>query len=438
MRRCSLQDVFSQHFDSFAARRMLHPRESRAAWCIRHCFTPSCGAHLLRCPAGHFEQLQLHACRHRSCPRCAARPRQLWLQAQLQRLLPCPHFHVVFTLPHVLLPLWRCNRSRMAALLLDCARDVLLQLMADPARCGVRPGLMLALHTWGRNLSLHPHVHCTLSAGGITPEGLWKPASSTFLLPLAPLQHLWRGKLLARLKALLVAQRLALPPEFAMPHWLHCIRTLYRAHWNVHIQRPYGHARGLALYLARYVKGGPVPADRALRLAGNGLVRMPYTDHRDGRTKTLCLPAHDFIERVLCHAPPARTHQIRYAGLYASAHAAHHHAARLHILAAGLPRTAPAPTAQAPISNATAPTAEAPRCPQCNATLLLHRMPARMHPRSAISPAATDYPATAVPPGPTRRSNGQLTAGRSGAPPPQGIVGSAPQRPAVSCRSTKR
>lgn len=448
MARCSLQDIFARYFDSFAAQRKLHPRESRAAWCIRHCFTPECGSHRLSCPAGCFEQLQLHACRHRSCPRCAARPRQLWLQAQLQRLLPCPHFHVVFTLPHELLALWCFNRASLAAVMLACVRDVLLQLMADPKRCGVRPGLLMALHTWGRNLSLHPHVHCVASAGGITPEGTWKSTSSAFLLPLAPLQHLWRGKLLARLKALLVAQRLSLPPELDLAHWLHCIGTLYRAHWNVQIQPPYGHARGLLLYLARYLKGGPVPADRVLRLDQRECVRMPYTDHRDSRPKTLCLSVHDFIERVLWHAAPARQHLLRYAGLYASAHAAQHRAAREQIIAAeSYPHTsapasaatsAAAATASVAAPNTITPSSEPPRCPQCNATLLLHRLPGRMHSPSAISLLACDFPSTAVHLGPTERSNGQLAGGHGRAPPPPGIVASARPRPPVSCRSTKR
>lgn len=422
--RCSLQEVFERHGDAFASARTLHPRESRAAWCIRHCFTPACGSHRLSCPAGCFEQLQLHACRHRSCPRCAARPRQRWLQARLPQLLPCPHFHVVFTLPHDLLALWRCNRAGMAALMLECVRDVLLQLMADPSRAGVRPGLLMALHTWGRSLSLHPHVHCVLSAGGVTSEGLWKSTSGTFVLPLAPLQHLWRGKLLARLKALLAARRLALPPGLDLPHWLRCIRALYSAHWNVQIQRPYGHARGVLLYLARYFKGGPVPAGRSLRLDERGLVRMPYTDHRDGRAKTLTLPAHAFIERVLWHAPPAHQHQLRYAGLYASAHAAQHRAACEQILAAAPAPAAPASAAPAPAAPAACPCSpttstsipEAPRCPQCNATLLRHRLPRRMHPLGENSLTARDYPATAVHPGPTGRSTGPPTAGRPSQP----------------------
>lgn len=368
--RCSMQDIFNTHFDSYAKQRCLHPRESRAAHCIRNCGTGALGTQTLACPDGHFEAVQHCACRHRSCPRCSSKPRQLWIDSQLARLLHCPHFHVVFTLPHVLLPLWSFNRAAMASLLFDCVRDSLLELMADPKRLGVRPGLLMALHTWGRNLSQHPHVHCLVSAGGVDVNGQWKPGCAGFLLPLKPLQLLFRGKFLAQLKSQLVAQHLRLPPAQDLPHWLSTISQLYRVHWNIEIQPPYEHARGVALYLARYVKGGPVPQDRALSLDAKGLVRMGYTDHRDGRAKTLCLHAHEFIARVLWHAPPKGLHTVRYAGLYSSAHAAQYHVAAAAATPAGLPQPAP-PCSSTKNQPAVAPTRPTcPTCPTCNRPLL--------------------------------------------------------------------
>ena len=365
--RCSMQEIFDAHFDSYAQQHSLHPRESRAAWCIRHCGTGAFGSQTLACPEGHFETVQHHACRHRSCPRCSGKPRQLWIDTQLQRLLPCPHFHAVFTLPHVLLPLWSFNRATMASLLFDCVRDSLLELMADPKRLGVRPGLLMALHTWGRNLSQHPHVHCLVSAGGIDQNGQWKPGCAGFLLPLKPLQMLFRGKFLARLKALLAAQRLHLPPAQGLPHWLSTIRQLYLAHWNIELQAPYEHARGVALYLARYVRGGPVPKDRMLSLDSKGLVRMGYTDHRDGKAKTLCLHAHEFIARVLWHAPPKGLHTVRYGGLYSCAAPAQYLAA-----VAALASTTPPQRSSSPTKN---PPPVAMACPTCQRPLLtrIHR-----------------------------------------------------------------
>ena len=393
--RCSMQDIFNRHFDDYAAQRNLHPRESLAAWCIRNCGNGAFGTLTLACPEGHFEVDQHRACRHRSCPRCSGRPRQLWLDSQLARLLPCPHFHVVFTLPHVLLPLWSFNRAAMAAVLFDCVRDSLLELMADPKRLGVRPGLLMALHTWGRNLSQHPHIHCLLSAGGIDHDGQWKPGCAGFLLPLKPLQILFRGKLLARLKALLTAQHLRLPTEQGLPVWLATIGQLYRKHFNIEIQPPYDHARSVALYLARYVKGGPVPTDRLLQLDDKGLVRMGYTDHRDGRAKTLCLHAHEFIARVLWHAPPKGLHTVRYGGLYSSAVPAQYQAARAALTCPSQPAPQPVPQPNAPKTQPVL-TPTCPTCPTCQRPLLTRfRRPAHQNRENSFNSQRASQPSPA-------------------------------------------
>lgn len=439
--RCSLQDIFAQFFDKFAQQHKLHPRELHAATCIRNCYTPALASHALVCPRGHYLQSQLHGCHHRSCPRCAARPRALWTQFQLQRLLPCPHVHIVFTLPHVLLPLWSLNRSAMIAMLFACARDTLMELMADPKRLGVCPALLMALHTWGRNLSHHPHIHCLLSAGGIDPLGNWQAGNSKFLLPLKPVQRLFQGKLLASLKAQLLSNQLTLPVQQPLHQWLACIKALYTAHWNVQIEPPYAHARGVALYLARYVKGGPLPADRPLSLDSNGLVRLPYTDHRDGRTKTLCLSADEFISRILWHIPPKGIHTVRYAGLYTRSHRVQYALAQSHLLAQLAspclpPEPAPLATHLAAPANTAPHTSPAPLCPTCSSPLQRRLLPCAVPRKSQISlisqrchlhalratPAGaqtgtlTGTPrATTSPPGPTLRSRRHRSASPSGA-----------------------
>ena len=400
--RCTLQDVFVEHFDAYAAQRVLHSRERRAAWSIRHCFTAAMGTHLLVCPNGHFQQLQYHACRHRSCPRCAQAPRCAWIDAELQRLLPCPHFHAVFTLPHELLPLWAFNRRLMADLLMNCVRESLMQMLATPRHGGIVPGLLMALHTWGRDLSYHPHVHCLLSAGGLDDQDRFKPLSQRWLLPLPPLRKLFCGKLLAGLKQLVASAEFILPPRQPLEHWLDCIRGLYAKHWNIEIQPPYSHASGVALYLARYVKGGPIPADRPLSMDSSGLVRMPYFEHRSQRRMTLCLPASQFIERVLWHAPPDGLHLVRRAGLYCSALRAQHQR-----LLEQLHQPAPPPQLQTLASHALPDNPNAPRCPHCSAVLQLARCSPPQAPDDQISLALRSLP---TPPpahlGPTQRSTG--------------------------------
>jgi Putative transposase/Transposase zinc-binding domain len=363
--------VFADGFDAFASTRTLHPREARAAWCIRNCFGPALGSHTLICPEGHLFE-QSHACRHRSCPRCAGRNRAQWIDSELSRLLPCPHFHLVFTLPHELLPLWEFNRECFIRMLFDAVRGCLLELLADPRHLGATPGLLMSLHTWGRNLSHHPHVHALVSAGGLTPNQRWKPTRAAFLLPLKPLQRLFSGKLLAALRARLDAAELHLPPRQPPSHWLALVSRLYRKHWNIQINPAYGSGRSVTLYLARYAKGGPLPSSRPLFL-NNSTVSFDYTDHRDGSCKRLRLSEHEFIARILWHAPPKGVHTVRHAGLYATAARNDH---RLACIALGLPcamhppddlHLTPAPDRSAP--------PQPILCPTCNAPLQLARSP---------------------------------------------------------------
>lgn len=406
----SMQDVFAQHFESYQRGRRLHSRETRAAQSILQCYTPDAGSHVAWCPDGHYAQQTCHACRHRSCPRCADRPRQLWVQAELQRLLPCPHFHTVFTLAHELLVLWEFNREAMITLLMDSVRSSLLALLGDPRHLGATPGLLLSLHTWGRNLSHHPHVHALVSAGGVRADGRWLATREGFLLPLAPLRKLFAGKLLAGLTELLNQAALRMPSELPAPHWRRIISQLYRKHWNIQINPPYASGRGVTLYLARYAKGGPLPEDRALDLH-DGHVSFDYTDHRDARRKQLRLSAHEFIARILWHAPPKGVHTIRHAGLYATAARRQHHQA---LLALTLPHSPHLANPSLPPVSSTAPS-----CPTCGSPLQRRFFSSR-HDADQISYQSAPHAAHLTPRsahlGPTGRSNGHPTASRS--PPP--------------------
>jgi len=359
-----MQDIFAEHFDAYAQQHRLHPRESRAAWCIRNCYTPACGSHTLVCPQGHVSREQFHACGHRSCPRCAPRTRASHIDAELSRLLPCPHFHVVFTLPHELMPLWQFNRQCLIKLFFDCVRLTLLEMLADPRHLGATPGLLMALHTWGRNLSHHPHIHALVTAGGLSADLQWHATRDGFLLPLKPIQRLFCGKLLAGLRALLDNSDLRLPPEQPSTYWTKSLRALYRKHWNIQINPAYATGRSVTLYLARYAKGGPLPKQRALFLT-NATVSFEYTDHRDNQSKRLHLQPHEFISRVLWHAPPTGVHTVRHAGLYATASRRHHLAASV---ALSLASTNKPPPHHAPATPPATPPI-APRCPTCNLPL---------------------------------------------------------------------
>jgi hypothetical protein len=360
------------------------------------------GAHVLSCPQGHFSTTQYHACRHRCCPRCAQRPRQQWLATQLRSLLPCPHFHLIFTLPRVFVALWQFNRALIAQMLFDSVRSSVLALCADPRHLGATPGLLMALHTWGRTLSRHPHVHCLASAGGIDAHDQWRACASNFLVPVEPLRQLFRAKLLCALRAALDHHRLALPPKHDAAHWRTIIARQWRAHWNLQINAPYAHGRGVALYLARYVKGGPLGSDRRLHL-GPDSVAFAYFDHLSAKRRRLTLEPDEFIERILWHAPPRGQHTVRHAGLYASALRRQHRIC-LRLLSPQLPpATEPALACHALHASAQ-PTA---LCPACRTPLQRTYVRPAPHQDGEFSQST---PATPVQLGPTGRCSGQTPA----------------------------
>jgi hypothetical protein len=405
----AIQSIFRAHFPQYAAGRQLHVREWRAAHALMNCHTAALGGQVLSCPNGHYSLTRYNACRHRSCPDCAQAPRQQWLQRELERLLPCEHFHCVFTLPHEFLALWVYNRVRVNRLLFDCARLSLLELCADERHLGARPGILMALHTWGRTLSQHPHVHCLVSAGGLDEQGRWQHCRPHYLVPVKALAALFRGKLLHQLGQDLADQRLALPPEQDAQHWRAVIRAQYRSHWNVQLSEPYAHGRGVALYLARYAKGGPLSAQRLIRHDAQQ-VQFTYTDHRDQHTKTLTLSPQEFITRVLWHAPPGHQHMVRHCGLYASAARAQHQRSRTLLSPMVMP---------AMPSNTLRCVAPAPLiahnnllCTQCREPLRPQQslLPTHRFGENSMASAPTDH----LPTGPTGRWTGHSTAQSSG------------------------
>ncbi|MEX2207280.1 MAG: IS91 family transposase [Myxococcota bacterium] len=318
--RATLQQVFRRGFDAYARTRRLPRHVTRAARDIQQCRSAACGRHLRACPDGHTARIFYNSCRHRACPQCSHARIEPWVEARAQQLLPCDHYHVIFTVPHPLEPLWHRNRARMNDLLFRAARETLLELLGDPKYLGARPGVLAALHTWGRTLSFHPHIHALVTGGGWHGQA-FKAVRNGFLLPFRVVRSLFRGKFVAAIREALAQQALVLPAEFSDTKLANLLRRLERQPWNVHVSERYAHALGVAIYLGRYLRGGPIANSRLLGLDADG-VRFRYTDHRDGGSKEMRLPVEHFIQRVVWHIPEPGKHLIRYWGLYARGNAA--------------------------------------------------------------------------------------------------------------------
>jgi hypothetical protein len=318
----TIQQLLNEHLDGLLGGHTLSAPQYRAARALSVCRTAKLGGHVQRCPNGHIERVWYNSCRHRACPQCNGLAKERWLERTRARLIECAHWHVVFTIPHELNVLWMLNTDAMMRALFAAARDTLLELLADPRHLGAQPGIVLALHTWGRSLNLHPHIHALVSDGGLR-EGVWIAPRRSHFLPATVVMRLFRGKLLDALRTLHRGGALRLPDDMSPERFASLTNRLGRkVKWNVRVCARYAHGRGVSAYLARYVKGGPFHNTQIVR-ASSAQVLFRYTPHgeSDAPKRSTCLalsPAH-FLVRVLTHAPEPRRHTVRYYGLYAHA-----------------------------------------------------------------------------------------------------------------------
>jgi len=310
-----IQNIFRYYFARIKNKK-LPLKDIKAAEAIMLCRTPEQGYNYLACPEGHEGKIQSHSCKHRSCPICADKSRQDWIESEKERLLNCSHYHVIFTLPHEYLNLWQYNRKWFTQAIFKACRDTLIELLEDKKYLGATPGILMTLHTWGRQLNYHPHVHCLVTAGGITKTNNWKTLEGDYLLPIRVVKALYRGKMQSYIKTALKNNDLKLPEGCSDNAMLSCINRLYKKQWSVRIQEKYKHGKGVVLYLARYMKGGPINPKQIIS-CGNK-VEFRYKDHRDQRVKRLSLRLDEFMKRILWHVPEVGVHVVRHFGLYAS------------------------------------------------------------------------------------------------------------------------
>ena len=310
----TLQSIFRTTFDDYRARHGLSMDQHKAAQAIMSCRSEALGYEEWACPNDDHVERQPHSCRHRSCPRCQGARSHEWLEQIKERLLPVNHYHVVFTLPHELNPIWHYNRRWCADRLFKASAETLRQLLKDDRYLGAEPGLLSSLHTWGRTLIFHPHVHVLITGGGVA-EGEYREVQKDFLLPVGVLKAKFRGKWLSWLNQAYDAGELRLPEHWTEADWRKTLRRVARKPWNVRIQGAYRHGQGVAVYLSRYIRGGPIK-DHRLLSADHAQVRFRYRDHHDGKEKTLALQTDQFLSRVLWHVPSDGQHHVRYYGLY--------------------------------------------------------------------------------------------------------------------------
>lgn len=317
--------IFRRHGEAFRQNHRLCRVQLQAMRAIEDCRTAVLGGHLYRCEECGSEKNVYNSCRNRHCPKCQSLDKERWLARRRSELLPVPYFHVVFTLPEELNVLALGNPEVVYGLLFDSASRTLLEIAADRKHLGARLGILAILHTWSQTLVLHPHLHCIVPGGGLSPDGeRWMATSQRFLLPVRVLAPVFRGKFLAGLKQLHQEGRLSLTGEAEKLRdpfeFLNFLDRLYKKSWWIYSKPPFDGPEKVLGYLARYTHRVALSNHRLVRLDENQ-VTFTYKDYsQGGRRREMTLPVEEFIRRFLLHILPHRFVRIRYYGLFANRH----------------------------------------------------------------------------------------------------------------------
>jgi hypothetical protein len=310
---------------------LAHPTQVEQACCgqvkkvlhrLAACRTSALGYHLYHCSdegCGHVHY-QYHSCRDRHCPQCGALKKDEWIEARSRELLPVKYYHVVFTLPAELSGVVLGHQKLLYSLLFEAASRTLLAFAEDKQYLGARLGILSVLHTWGQALSFHPHLHCVVSGGGITPEGGWKEAIKNdyqFLFPVRALSAVYRGRFLQGLKALIQKGAVTLPAGTeAKALW----DLLYQKPWVVYAKAPFGGPQQVIEYVGRYTHKVAISNHRITATnTEEDSVTFSYKDYADaGRQKQMTLSATEFLRRFAQHVLPKGFTKVRTYGYLAN------------------------------------------------------------------------------------------------------------------------
>lgn len=233
--KLTLQTILQLGYETYARMHALPDYVRRAVWALLACRTARLGGHVQACPDGHIERIWYHSCRHRLCPPCAWLQIERWLAKQKARLLACDHYHVIFTMPHELHALWVANVAVMTQRLLASVHATWFERLRDAQYLGAQPGMIATLHTWSQTLLLHPPMHTLVTGGGLNATGPWGAVRNGFLLPMAVVMAVFRGKLRAAIQQGLAQGTRQLPPGKSRQQMEHLLNKLGRTKWNVPI-----------------------------------------------------------------------------------------------------------------------------------------------------------------------------------------------------------
>jgi hypothetical protein len=324
-----LADIFRQHGEAYRQAHRLPLRQLRVMRAIEVCRTAALGGHVEQCGQCNYTRIAYNSCRGalraRHCPKCQNGERARWLAARKSELLPVEYFHVVFTVPEEVARIAFYNGEVAARILFQTAAETLLTIAGDPKHLGAAIGFFAVLHTWGQNLLYHPHVHCVVPGGGLSPGyERWVSCRPGFFLPVRVLSRLFRRLFLEALQAAFNSGELQFPGEIEAlkepSAFTIYLAPLKEKEWVVYAKPPFGGSVQALEYLGRYTHRVALSNQRILDVK-DGQVTFQWKDYRSKhkqKSRTMTLRADEFIRRFLIHTQPPGFQRIRHYGFLAN------------------------------------------------------------------------------------------------------------------------
>jgi len=323
-----LADIFRQFGPAYRQTHCLPLHQERLIQAIVDCRTPALGGSVDWCDHCQFTHIRYRSCRNRHCPKCQGAAREKWIQQRRTELLPTDYFHVVFTLPEPIAALAFFNKDLVYDLLFRATAETLLTTARDPQRLGVETGFFAVLHSWGQTLHFHPHLHCVIPGGGLSPDSdRWIHGRRRYLFPVKLLSRRFRRLMLKALQQAYAAGSLQffgqLEPLRQPAAFARYLAPLANSKWVVYAKAPFGGPSHVLEYLGRYTHRVAISNRRILALE-NAQVSFAWKDYCDRQQqKVMTVPADEFIRRFLQHSLPPGFQRIRYYGFLANCHRAH-------------------------------------------------------------------------------------------------------------------
>ena len=319
-------EIFRRHGPEWRERHRGHIslRQLKTMSAIEQCRSATLGGHVLQCDDCAAAQVAYNSCRNRHCPKCQGSAARQWLADRQAELLPVEYYHVVFTLPARIGDIAFQNPALIYDLLFKVTAETLRTIGADPKHLGANLGFTAVLHTWGSAMTHHPHLHCIVPGGGLSPGGeRWIPCKRGFFLPVRVLSRLFRRLFL--LEHLIAAyERLEfhdkLKPLTENDIFTQYLAPLRQTEWVVYAKRPFSGPEAVLSYLSRYTHRIAISNSRLVACDDRG-VTFKWKDYRNkgrARHKTMTLAVDEFIRRFLIHVLPRGFHRIRHFGLFAN------------------------------------------------------------------------------------------------------------------------